>query len=989
MRKFTGLTVLLLLSVSLTFAQTKEIKGKVTDSKDGGPVIGATVTVGTKAYGVTSATGVFTVKVPVATTKITFSSVGYSDTAIAVGSGFLTVLIRPDESKALSEVVITGYTTTQKKKFAGATALVSPEEIRKQPFGSFDQALQGGAAGVSAVAGSGQPGANAVVRIRGNGSINGGNVPLYIMEGIEISAADFASLNQGDFERVEILKDAVATAQYGSRGANGVVVITTRKGKAGKLELTYDGQVGFSKLPEDRLVVMNSDQKITYEMQRGNPYGWTTAQADSLRKVNFNWTDALFQTGVTQQHMISASAGSANSKFYASLSYMNQDGIVKTTGLKRYTARVNVENSVKNFKFGLNLQGGFSNIVATSEGNTTLSTPLNAIRWGNPYERDINPNTGDYQQFGGPGYLYSGQPNAAMELYLDYNYSKQIKAVGNVYLEYHFPFLKGMYFRTNWGIDYANVDAASFNDPRTAGAQARMGALGRSSATSFRYTGTTSLNYKQNFGKHELEVGVFTEAVKNQSSSFGYTAYGFTNGFRNEAGITQGSTANASYIPSVSGGGTENGILSYFGILNYGYSGKYYLTLVGRRDGSSRFGVNNRFANFGSAGITWSVKDEGFMQNIKFVDDLRLRASIGSNGNNQTQAGDYPIPLFGVASYAGVAGWVPATPGNLDYRWETNRTVNLGLDFALLKRRVRGTVEFYERKTMDLYASNFIDPQNSGFSSVPSNYGTLMNRGVEITLGGDVISSKNFNWNITGNITYNQNKVIDLIQDSVVGGTTILKEGYASNTLFLVEYGGVNPANGNALYVNPATKATTMTYSTALKTYYGTTDAPWFGGITSTWRYKGFELSAQLNFFLNRVQYNNDKNNLTNPTYYFDNMHVEVLKEWKAPGDITNVPRPSSGATSLGPANPYQSATTRFLEDASFWRLRNVTFGYTFSSKLLSKAKIRTARIFVQGQNLWTATQFQSFDPETTGTSLTGAQYPALKQTTIGLTVGF
>lgn len=990
MRKLLGLTFGFLLLVSQLWAQTKEVTGKVVDSKDGNPIAGATISVNGRSVGVTSATGEFSVKVPTGTRTLEFSSIGFSDIEVTIGDGPVTVSMSQGESKSISEVVVTGYTTLQRKKFSGATVNISPTEVRKQTFGSFDQAFQGQAAGVSVAANSGQPGANAIVRIRGNGSIAGGNVPLYIMDGIEINAADFSSLNQGDFERVEILKDAVATAQYGSRGANGVIVITTRRGRAGQIQLSYDGQVGFSDLPKDRLVLMNSKQKIDYELQRGNPYGWTAAEADSLRNVNFSWRDALFQTGMTHQHQISASGGSAASRFFASLSYMDQEGIVKTTGLKRYTARINVDNTIKNFRFGMNMQAGFSRITGTSEANTFLSTPLNAIRWSNPYERDYDPTTGDFQQFGGPGYLISGQPNGAMELFLDYNFSNQIKAVASSYLEYQFPFLKGLSARTNWGVDYTNNETAAFNDPRTAGAQARNGSLGRASGYNFRYTGTTSLNYKQTFGKHEIEGGLFTEVVKNQSRSFGFTAYGFTNGFKNEAGITQGSTANANYIPAVSGGGSRNGLLSYFGIFNYGYDEKYYVTLVGRRDGSSRFGVNNRFANFGSVGITWAIKSEDFMENVNFFDDLRLRASIGTNGNNITAAGDFVTPQFGAVSYAGVGGWAPATPGNLNYRWETNRTINFGVDFSILNRRLSGTVELYDRKTTDLFQDDALDPQNSGFGSIPSNFGSLRNRGIEVTLRGEVIRTRDFNWTITGNITYNQNRIIDLLRDSVVSGVTILKEGKPLNTLYLVEYAGVNPANGNAQYINKFDKSVTMVYNPSHRNYFGTSDAPWFGGITSTWTYKGFDLSAQLNFFLERVQYNNDKNNLTNPTYYFDNMHVEVLKEWRQPGDITNVPRPSSGTLGgTAPANPYQSTTTRFLEDASFWRLRNVTLGYTFDPKLLAKVKMRTARIFVQGQNWWTATKFQSFDPETTGASLTGAQYPALIQTTVGLNIGF
>lgn len=666
MRKLRILSLtVLLFSVQLVWAQTKTVTGKVTELNGTTPVPGATISYKGRALAIANVAGEFSVAIPVDAKTIQVSAIGYNDQEVNITGSSLAISLSPGENKLISEVVVTGYSTIQRKKFAGAIANVSAPEIRKQPFGSFDQALQGQAAGVSVLANSGQPGANAVVRIRGIGSINGSNVPLYIMDGIEISAADFASINQGDFERVEVLKDAVATAMYGSRGANGVIVISTRKGRVGQIQLNYDAQVGFSKLPEDRLIVMNSKEKIDYELQRGNPYGWTPAQADSLRGVNFNWRDALFQTGVTHQHQISATGGSLATRFFASLSYMDQEGIVKTTGLKRYTARINVDNTIKNWRFGVNLQGGYSKRINTGEANTFLSTPLNAIRWSNPYERDINPRTGDYQETAGPntGQLTSGQPNGAMELFLNYNNNLQIKGIATSYLEFHFSFVKGLHARTNWGIDYTQNEAAGFTSPRTSVGIARQGILTRTFGRNLRYTGTTSLNFKRDFNKHEIEAGLYFEAVKNNSRNFGFTGYGFTNGFTNETGITAGSATNPNYIPAVTGGGTQNGIQSYFAMVNYGYDNRYYINLVGRRDGSSRFGFNNRYANFGSVGLTWAVTQESFMQNTNFLNDLKLRASIGTNGNNG--AADYPIPIFGRVSYAGVSGWAPSSPGTL------------------------------------------------------------------------------------------------------------------------------------------------------------------------------------------------------------------------------------------------------------------------------------------------------------------------------------
>lgn len=664
---------------------------------------------------------------------------------------------------------------------------------------------------------------------------------------------------------------------------------------------------------------------------------------------------------------------------------MDQEGIVKTTGLKRYTVRVNVDNTIKNWRFGIGLQGGYSKIVGTDESNTFLSSPLNAIRWSNPYERDVDPVTGDYQETGGAGtgQLGSGQPNGAMELFLNYNNNLQVKGVATSYLEFHFPFIKGLHARTNWGIDYGQVETSDYTDRRTSVGAARDGALNRAFARTLRYTGTTSLNFKREFGLHEVEAGLFTEVVKSNSRNFGFTGFGLTNGFKNEAGITAGSASNPNFIPTVGGGGTQNGILSYFTILNYGYNGKYYITGVARRDGSSRFGVNNRYANFGSVGLTWVINEEKFMQSVNFIDELKFRASIGTNGNNITSAGDFgQFPLLGSVGYAGINGFAPVTPGNLTYRWETNRTVNFGVDFAVLKNRLSGTIELYDRETKDLFYEVPVD-LSTGFTTIPGNDGKLRNRGIEIMLKGDIVRTKDFRWTVEGNITYNKNKILYLPKDSIPQGTTVLAIGKPIGSFYLVEYGGVNAANGNALYYTKDGNLT-QTYNVNDRKIWGTSVAPLFGGISTTIAYKGIDVSAQLNFFLNREMFNNDRNNVINPTYYFDNMSVEVLREWQKPGDITDVPRPTSSG-----GNAFQANTTRLLEDADFWRLRNVTIGYTLPTALLNKIKVKSARVFMQGQNWLTETKFQSFDPENSNASLVGAQYPSLIQTTVGLSIGF
>lgn len=985
MRKLVLLLLGVILCASLV-AQNRSITGKVTDEK-GTPLPDVSILIkGTKSGTTSNADGLFSLNIPISTLRLEVTSVGFEAKTIHLSSqaNNYSVVLSPAGDN-LEDVVVTGYTSIQRKKFSGATVNVKIDAVRKQTFGSFDQALQGHAAGVSAVANTGQPGANAVVRIRGNGSINGGNVPLYILDGVQINAADFASLNQGDFDKIEILKDATATALYGSRGGNGVIVITTRKGKAGQLSLNYDMQVGVSKLPKDRLQVMNADQKITYELQRGNPFGWSPEEADSLRLVDTDWKGALFQTGLTQQHMISATAGNQTSRMFASLSYMDQEGTVRTTGLKRYTARVNVDNTIKNWRFGVNLQGGFSKITNTRENDLYLGSPLNALRWANPYERPRDPISGEFQELGGGGSLLSGQPNPLMELLLNPKTRLQFKGVGVAYLEYQFPFIKGLSARTNWGGDFTSNESTLYTDRKTyTGIQesGSSGSLERGTNRNFRYTGTTSLNYKTSFGDHELSVGLFNEVVKTNYRSFGFTGFGLTNGFGNEFGITPG-TAENGFIPSVRGDGTKDGIQSYFTSINYGFQDKYFLALVARRDGSSRFGINNKYANFGSVGLTWVVLKEEFMANNKLFDDLRLRITYGTNGNNNTAAGDFgQYPLFGKRSYSGQIGLGLDGGGNTNYRWETNRTANIGVNFALLNNRIDGSIDVYDRKTKNLFY-NIPVSLTTGVSEIPGNDGTLRNRGFEAMLRGDIIKTTDFRFTLEANLTYNRNEVLALPTDSVTNGTTILAVGHPLNSFYLVKYAGVNAANGNALYYTKNGK-TTQKYNPDDRVILGTSDAPWFGGLTPTVAYKNFDISAHINFFLKRDVFNNEYWNLVSPDYFYDNVSVDMLTEWKKPGDITNVPRSSTTDD-----NAFQGGTSRFVDNASFWRLRTITFGYTLPKEVLDRINIKSARMFIQGQNWWTATKYRSFDPEGSYPVPQGAYYPALVQTTVGLSIGF
>lgn len=959
------------------YAQNSTVSGKITDAQSGSPLSGVTFYLNGKAIGVSNQEGNFSFSIPATAKRLTASYVGYDDLDVAITKGPLTLKLNQGD-KSLSEVVVTGYQQLQKRQVTGAIATVNGNTIKNAPIGSFDQMLQGQASGALIQANSGQPGAAARVVIRGVGSVNGTTEPLYILDGVQISAQNFASINPNDFESISLLKDASTTAQYGSRGANGVIVITSKQGKAGKTKLEYNAQYGQSRFPENKLVMMNTNQKLDYEIARGNPYGWTSTDLDSLRKINTNWQDFITQTGITNNHQISASGANEKTSFYLSGALFNQTGTVQRTGLKRYSLRSNIDHNINNnVKIGTRTYAGWSNYENTTEANTGIASPLNAIRWGNPYERPINPNTGTYQQF------VSGQPNPYQDINETNRGTKELKIVASAFLESKLPFItKGLSFRTQWGVDYENWDQTTLFTRFSVVGQAQtgnQGAYAKNSRTQTRYTGTTSLNYTKVIGDHNFTVGAYNEFVNTILQNFGYTGYGLTGNLQNGAGVTVSTT----FIPSLSENRTENALISFFGIGNYSYKNRYFFNTSVRRDGSSRFGGNNRFATFYTVGGGWMISDEDFFKSVRFVDNLKLSTSYGTVGNQEGIGSFASRELFGGRTYTGTNGLGITQLPNQDLTWEQRNKFNIGINAAFLKNRITLNVDYYSEVTDRLFLNNQLS-RTTGFTSLNTNIGQVRNRGFEFTLITENIRTRDFRWTTTANFTINKNKVLSLTpttpETGVVSGATVQRVGYPLNSNYVVKYEGVNPNNGNAIYRRPNGVLTELYDDVNDRQIFGTRDAPYFGGITNKLNYKNFELSVFFNFLFGNLVYNNDRANVEDPSYFFDNMWVEVAKEWRKPGDITSIPRASQ---------VMRRNTTRFLEDGSFLRLRNIQLAYNLDQKVATKLHINNARFFIMGENLWTSSKFLGFDPELSSGVLTGAQYPALRTLTAGITVGF
>jgi TonB-dependent starch-binding outer membrane protein SusC len=993
MKKTTSI-LLCLLFFTLKIAAQETVSGKV-QNNSGAPLPGATVKSKNDITN-SNASGEFTIKAQVGENlEITFIGMTPINTKAVKGM----VIEMSKGVKTETELIVTGYATKSKRSNTGSAATVTIDDIRTQPIASFDQLLQGQAPGLDVKAGSGQPGRGADVIIRGKGSINGSNTPLYIIDGIEVRPGDFSTMNQGDFESVTVLKDASSTAIYGSRGAGGVIVVTTKKGKNGKTKYSYDVQLGTSRLPKNKLELMNTQEKLDFELNiAGNPYGWTPAEVADFRLINTDWYKEVFQDGKMQSHQLSASGGTDKTTFYTSFGYYNEEGITINTGIKRYTGRLNVSHSENRVKMGVNLTGGWSDFRGTGEGNQSVGAPLNTVIWGLPYEPSKNPDGTYYNSVQFPFWI-----NPVEELVENGDNSWQLKFNGNVFLEYKLPWLKNLTYKINAGGDYSQIEGFAITNKGTQGALQNgqltaafqnEGTLGRSLDRRFRSTITNSLTYKTYLDKqenHSLTTSIAQEFIKRTGRSQNFTGYGLLNPFKNEAGLVAGTAANG-YIPVVGGGfPQDNAISSFFGSADYSFKDKYYLSLAGRTDGSSRLSPKNRWTQYGSIGAAWIVSDEIFF-NVKAISFLKLKASYGAVGNSEG-IGDFPyLQQYGRGTYSGNGTLQINRLGNTDLTWEKRRTANIGIEFEILKRRIRGTVEYYNSLTKGLYFAPIVPATSGGNGNVLTNGGDMANNGIEFNLGFKIVDGKSFRWAIDANYGYNKNTIKSLPNNQnfqLYQSFQALQVGKPFGSFYLVDYAGVNPANGNSQYRKQSDKSLTETYDANDLTVLGTSDAPHNGGLTNTFSYKGLELSAFFVFSYGNYVYNNARYNVEFYQYTTSGFARNALNAWTTAGQVTNFPRIDEAT---------EGQTTRFLEKGDYWRLRNVMLSYNLPKKIIERLKIQNLRMFVQGQNLYTRHNFQGWDPEVStivnsdagsNAAVSGAQYPSLKSMNIGVNITF
>jgi TonB-linked SusC/RagA family outer membrane protein len=990
--------VLLLLTASLVlvvsaFAQERTVSGKVTSGEDGTIMPGVNVVLkGTTIGTVTDAEGNYKLNVPASGGILIFSFIGAKTTETEIGSRNVVDLVLQSDATELSELVVTGYSDISQKKLVSSVASVNGEAIQNVPMPDINQIIQGRATGVFSTSPSGQPGAAQRIRVRGTGSISAGRDPLYVIDGVIIQNGDItqqaettdilANINPNDIENITVLKDASASALYGARAANGVILITTKRGKSGSSSITARAQYGVTLKNTGNFKFLSGREIWEYDRLVLANSGNSEAAIDALRPSSmldstFNWVDAAFRQGKTQNYEIQAQGGDDKTRYFVSGSYFEQDGILIESGFKRYSLRTNVDQKVNDkIDLSMNLNVSYTQGLNAVAGNRFASPLLGAFAT-TPLQNPINPNTGqlftgredNYIGFTGDNFLYSAPLNPVT--------NNNLRTIAKLAVGYNI--LDNVRLSQTIAADVTGVREKAFFDPTTNDGFDDNGSITESYSDQFSYTSQTKLSGNWLFADvHSVDaLGVF-ELQRVAQSNFGTTGIGLASG--------KLQTLNSTATPqSVFGSDTDFSFLSYLGQVNYGYNDKYYASVSFRRDGSSRFGADVRYANFASIGASWRIIDEGFMSGVTFLSDLKLRASYGSTGNSEL-ANFGSLGLYGFnAAYNGNPGSTPTQIANPLLSWETSYTTNLALDFGLFDNRIKGSVDVYDRTSENLL-QNVPVSSTSGFTTAAQNLGKIQNRGLEFQITTDNLNSKDVRWTTDFNITLNRNKILELNNgEDIPNGSQLLREGEHIRSWYLQKWAGVNPANGTPLWYR-ADGTLTGTYAQAGRFLVGNPEPRYLGGLNNTVSYKGFSLNAFFYFAVGHEVYNQSRAFIESDgaRFGFSVWDKAATDFWTEPGDIASRPQPRVGGN-----NASNSASTRYLENGSYLRLRNVVLSYNIPSSIVSKAGFKNARVYAQGQNLLTITEYTGFDPEMDESGNEFFRYPVGKSYTFGVELTF
>lgn len=892
-------------------------------------------------------------------------------------------------TELLSEVLVTGTYGSAKKlgSMVGSVAAVKSEKIANRPSANFADALQGQVAGLQVFTSSGEPSEGVSMRLRGIGSINSSSEPLFILDGAPISSGAFSAINPNDIENLTILKDASSTSIYGSRAANGVIVITTKRGKGVKPTVTIKGQYGISQRAVENITLMNSEQYFNF-CETVNP-NYKTNEAFQANKefalkhgISTDWYDYFFKDNAPTYQLDASITGVANNtNYFISASHYDAEGIEPASGMKRETVRSNIDTKVSDwFRVGLNLGLSYEDFETNGFAGTGNSwyNVATLSKWAIPYETpyEIIENADGSISYGkrknildkiglwNPYYLLENQPTE----------KNKIRLYGNAFEE--ITPIKGLTIRAAQAIDAFDYRYRYVSLPADYNNQKGSASESFQRYSSFTFTNTAEYKFSIN-EMHNISALVGQESIIYNGSSFGASVDNITDGR-----LPMLSNGTIPKQPSASK--KKKVMNSYFSRLEYNFGEKYFFDASFRTDGSSIFGRDNRWASFFSVGTMWNVSKEVFMEDIDWLKDLKVKFSYGTTGNSAFDGDPYypSLGLVGTGKYNGDQTFYISSVQNDGLTWEKQKTINIGLS-ARLFDRLDIDLAYYDKKTTDMLMT-IPYSYTTGHSSGWGNIGSMFNRGFEATVSYDIINRRNLQWSVSANINYNKNQITELFggrDEYVVANTGIKYQvGMPYGELYYVRWVGVDPADGQQIWLDKDGNET-KTYSEDNAVFTGKQRyAPWAGGFSTSFFWKGFSINADFSYVLGKYTINNDAFFYNNPNFAGQlNQSTDMLDMWTTPGQVTNIPA----------ANSELRFDTHLIENASFLRLKNLTIGYTLPENWLHKTGfIKGARIFAVGRNLLTVTNYTGADPEV-DSNLQLGKYPNTKQFTIGAELTF
>ena len=1030
MRKFVLLIMIVLSAGALALAQNKRISGTV-KGVDGKPIAGATVLVkGTSIGTTTNAEGRFSVQAP-ADGMLVVSFIGYAPKSVNIAGKTRLDIALKEDTHAIDDVIVVAYGTAKKESFTGSVAVVKGEELEHRKVSNVTKALDGLAPGVQVTSGSGQPGSGTTVAIRGFGSINASSTPLYVVDGIPYDGV-ISAINPDDIASISILKDASASVLYGARGANGVVLINTKKGNRNETNVELKINVGVSSraIPRYETVGARDFMEIMYsafyndygsnavaQMASGskrifgsnemyNPYDVPLAQLftadgkvrdDAKLLWDEDWLDEVTDNAaLRQEYGASVSGGNEKTQYMFSLGYLNEDGVLKTTNFERYSGRLNVETQAKPWfaaGMGANFARNSTNSSQTSASATSnvffsaqMMAPIYPV-----YQRD--PETGDYlrdangrKQFDYGSSRPSGQQtnfNSIATLYDD----KYAQTSYSLSARAHMDFMgisdhwsEGLKFQLNFGTDYYNSQSMTYYNPFFGNAESVGGRIQKTNTTSLGYTFNQLLSYNRTFDRHNIDLLLGHE----------YYAYTTSDLSGHKTGLPGGGIYELDAAAVIVGTGSstdEDRIESVFSRIGYSYDDKYYLSGSWRTDGSSRFARSTRWGNFWSVGASWRMSQEAFMRDISWLNNLTLKFSYGVQGNNSVGSYYAYQALYDTGSpNATLPGATINDVANEDLTWESNHNLNVGLEARLLDR-IDLSFEFYNRKTTDMLLSYPL-ASSSGFDSYYRNSGEMRNRGIEFAVTGRIFDRRDFQWSVTWMGSTVSNKVLKLTEDGkdIIGSTQIIREGETLYSYYVARSAGVDPMTGEKMYWatdkdgnDYITKSTTV--AQANRVIAGSRIPDLYGSLSTSLRWKNLDFSISTNYSIGGKNYDGVYYEFMSCYYTAQAKHKDMLRAWRKPGDVTDVPKYTIGETPI--------VTDDKLVDASYFSIKNITLGYTLPRRWTSKIGFKAARVSASVDNLCIFTHLKGMDPQYSLTGGTSYAYAPTRTVSFNLDLKF